>query len=86
MGWLEESFTGMSLTIYGGLSCSLHLQRKPRPGISKSTDIVELMVVRKIALLFCDADDGEGLFAARVGIAASMQSLVILRILTGREK
>ncbi len=33
-----------------------------------------------------DADDGEGLFAARVGIAASMQSLVILRILTGREK
>jgi len=32
-----------------------------------------------------DAAHGEGLFAARVGIAASMQSLVILRILTGRE-
>ncbi len=33
-----------------------------------------------------DAADGQGLFAARVGVAASMQSLVILRILTGREK
>jgi sulfur carrier protein ThiS adenylyltransferase len=32
-----------------------------------------------------EASMGEGLFAARVGIAASMQALVILRILTGRE-
>jgi hypothetical protein len=30
--------------------------------------------------------DGSGLFASRVGIAASMQTHIIIRLITGNEK
>ena len=57
-------------------------------GIGDGADIAVRKIFSRLYLVgdsVSDADDGAGLFASRVGIAASMQSHVIIRLLAGEK-
>ena len=57
-------------------------------GIGAGNDIVTKKISERLYVvgdMMSDADDGSGLFASRVGIAASMQAHVIIRLILGVE-